>query len=227
MYIVDKIFIFFLPIILSVNIAYANENIAEKYGCKNLHEIQSGEDVLRQLYDNLNTDCFLNIPDVELEKIWGIKVIDYDDPNQIAKTMNQETFSKWLKSKPIIKGKMSDKIEAGFRWTEQGQRSYLILSSLNSSFNLLDYNDHFPYNLPYPVLRCDYNHYSAHSLLNLIPYDKVNYGIYIPQCRYLWEKKIKGKMNRLEVVVSYPLEGGILGSYHGRYKSFTFFINID
>ena len=66
---------YFLTIILcfAYTLLWADDDIAKKYGCKNLHEIQSGEDALKQLYDNLNTDCFANIPATELEKIWELK----------------------------------------------------------------------------------------------------------------------------------------------------------
>lgn len=226
----NVLLILFLFILSVTGVVYAgvDEYVdIKKYGCQNLHEVQSGEDALRQLYDNLNTDCFLNIPDIELEKIWGIKVTDFDDPNSITKNMSTGEFLKWLDNKPVVKGKMADKIYAEFEWYNKNRRYNIKLRSTTGLFNLLDYNDHFPYNLPYPNLECDYEHYSAHSIIHSMPYDKVNYGIYIPQCQYIWEKRIKGKRNRLQIDIDYPLISPVLNSYSGMFKSFNFSIDID
>lgn len=208
---------------------WAETNIEEKYGCKNLHEIQSGKDALQQLYDNLNTDCFAKIPEIELEKIWGIRVNDFGNPNGITKNMSDEELYKWFDRD--IKGKMAEKVKAEFEFDEsKNNRKYLKVYTYNSykymhNYNLIAYNDKFPKKLPRPLSECDDNRIITGTPMGKIirHYKQVNYGIYSPFCRYFW----KGKKNKLEINVDYPLADDMDNTVliNGLFRSFTFSIN--
>ena len=217
----NVLLILFLFILSVTGVVYAgvDEYVdIKKYGCQNLHEVQSGEDALRQLYDNLNTDCFLNIPDIELEKIWGIKVTDFDDPNSITKNMSTEEFLKWLDNKPVIKGKMANKIDAEFRWYEDAtHRTYLMLGErIIDNGGLLKYSNKFPNRMPPPIIECDDN-----AKIGVIAHgvyaEEEEYGVYSPKCDYFW----KGKKHFLKLNVSYPVTRFRKTGYLG----FIFFIN--
>ena len=225
-------FILIVTFFICNTFVWAETNVAEKYGCKNLHEIQSGEDALQQLYDNLNTDCFAQIPEIELEKIWGIQVDDFDNPNGITKNMSDEELDKWLDRD--VKGKMAEKIEAEFKFDEsKNNRKYLEVYTYNSykyihNYNLIAYNDKFPKKLPHPLTECNDNKIITGTLFGkwIRNFKKVNYGIYSPLCKYFW----KGERNELEINVSYPKVDRVKISTNdivanGYFKSFIFSIN--
>lgn len=223
---------YFLTIILcfAYTLLWADDDIAKKYGCKNLHEIQSGEDALQQLYDNLNTDCFSKIPEIELEKIWGIKVYDFDNPNGITKNMNNEELSRWFDRN--IQGKMAKELKANFeRDSDKNVRKSIEIYEMDFDSRrliLIDYNDRFPKILPNPLVECDENKIITGTFFGkmIVPSKQVNYGVYSPLCNYFW----KGKKNKLEINIAYPaidklkiLSNDIV--VNGYFKSFTFLIN--
>lgn len=45
--------------------------------CKNLHKVVDIDDLLKQMYDNLDSQCLFEMPTAELEKIWGIRIFDF------------------------------------------------------------------------------------------------------------------------------------------------------
>ena len=47
--------------------------------CKNLAKIKGIDDLLFQMYSNLDSYCLFEMPTEELERIWGIPVLDFTD----------------------------------------------------------------------------------------------------------------------------------------------------
>lgn len=45
--------------------------------CPNLAKVNDIDDLLFQFYSNLDNQCLFEMPTEELEKIWGIRVLDY------------------------------------------------------------------------------------------------------------------------------------------------------
>lgn len=45
--------------------------------CKNLHKVKDIDDLLFQFYSNIESQCLFEMPTQELEKIWGIRILDY------------------------------------------------------------------------------------------------------------------------------------------------------
>lgn len=224
-------FIFAIVLISPVHSLWAETNVAQKYGCKNLHEIQSGEDALKQLYDNLNTDCFAKITEIELEKVWGIKVYDIAK----IKKMNNEEFSKYSDNKPIFKGKMVDKLFAELKDKNIANLKLRIKGvsklygyEINSSphsfddMNILIYNDRFPKNLPVPIIDCEPPR-RTYQRIGDISFRLTNYGVYSAVCDYFWQSNDRNKKIVLDVV--HPdkehryAQGGI--------PAFEFYINAD
>lgn len=52
--------------------------------CKNLAKIKGIDDLLFQMYSNLDSHCLFEMPVGELERIWGIPVYDYTLPTDTA-----------------------------------------------------------------------------------------------------------------------------------------------
>ena len=52
--------------------------------CKNLAKIKGIDDLLFQMYSNLDSHCLFEMPVGELERIWGIPVYDYTPPTDTA-----------------------------------------------------------------------------------------------------------------------------------------------
>ena len=48
-----------------------------KRTCKNLGKVGDLDDLLFQMYSNLDSHCLFEMPVGELERIWGIPVYDY------------------------------------------------------------------------------------------------------------------------------------------------------
>ncbi len=44
------------------------------YGCKNLHKVTDIDDLLKQMYDNIDSHCLFEMDIDDLEKVWGIKI---------------------------------------------------------------------------------------------------------------------------------------------------------
>ncbi len=47
------------------------------YGCKNLHKVTDIDDLLKQMYDNIDSHCLFEMNTDDLERVWGVKVFDY------------------------------------------------------------------------------------------------------------------------------------------------------
>ena len=50
-----------------------------KTTCKNLGKVGDLDDLLFQMYSNLDSHCLFEMPVGELERIWGIPVVDFTD----------------------------------------------------------------------------------------------------------------------------------------------------
>ena len=55
-----------------------------KTTCKNLGKVGDLDDLLFQMYSNLDSHCLFEMPVGELERIWGIPVYDYTLPTDTA-----------------------------------------------------------------------------------------------------------------------------------------------
>ncbi|WP_143325945.1 hypothetical protein [Vandammella animalimorsus] len=49
--------------------------------CKNLAPIKDIDDLLYQMYSNLDSQCLFEMPTSELEEIWGIRIFDLTGPH--------------------------------------------------------------------------------------------------------------------------------------------------
>ena len=49
--------------------------------CRNLHKVTDIDDLIRQLYDNIDSYCLFDIAPGALEKIWGLPVFDFIGKN--------------------------------------------------------------------------------------------------------------------------------------------------
>ena len=65
-------------------LAGCSDGITQEQGmknqtCKNLAKIKGIDDLLFQMYSNLDSYCLFEMPAGELERIWGIPVLDFTD----------------------------------------------------------------------------------------------------------------------------------------------------
>lgn len=54
--------------------------------CRNLHKVSDVDDLLKQLYDNIDSYCLFDMPTEELESIWGVKVFDFSNVDNISES---------------------------------------------------------------------------------------------------------------------------------------------
>lgn len=126
--------------------------------CKNLHKVVDIDDLLKQMYDNIDSDCLFNIPTNELEKIWKIKIFDYDynkiktynDGQKIFQEINQ--FSNKQQSLYIMRTLNIDKS------TIKNKDDEFIIYSTNryGSYSIFEGSfteEKFPYHLPKPKIK--------------------------------------------------------------------------
>ncbi len=65
----------------------------KKGDCKGLHKVTDVDDLLKQFYDNIDSDCLFKIGTDDLEKIWGIRVFDLSgefDQDKVDKRFQYE-----------------------------------------------------------------------------------------------------------------------------------------
>lgn len=66
----------FICIFLSIiTICEAKETTTNS--CQNLGKVKDIDDLLFQFYSNIDSQCLFEMPTEELEKVWGIRVLDY------------------------------------------------------------------------------------------------------------------------------------------------------
>lgn len=72
--------------------------------CKNLHKVIDIDDLLKQMYDNLDSQCLFEMPTAELEKIWGIRIFDFVEfHNTAVNNLTPEQFEIYnSKFNPVI-----------------------------------------------------------------------------------------------------------------------------
>ncbi|SSY70422.1 Uncharacterised protein [Alysiella crassa] len=62
--------------------------------CKNLHKVVDIDDLLKQMYDNLDSQCLFEMPQEMLIQIWGIPVIDsMKEEVELNKQLENEIFN--------------------------------------------------------------------------------------------------------------------------------------
>lgn len=77
-------------LIISVSVAlacYAYMN-SSQVGCRNLHKVTDVDDLIKQMYDNINSHCLFDMPTAELEAIWEVKIFDFT--NLVEKVSDEE-----------------------------------------------------------------------------------------------------------------------------------------
>lgn len=87
--------VFFIAIFLSITtISEAKETTMST--CKNLQKVKDIDDLLFQFYSNLDSQCLFAMPTQKLEKIWGIRVLDYiGASSDKVNDLNIESQERW------------------------------------------------------------------------------------------------------------------------------------
>lgn len=62
------------------------ENSMTNQGCRNLHKVIDVDDLLKQMYDNIDSHCLFDMPTEELESIWGVKIFDFSNVDDISES---------------------------------------------------------------------------------------------------------------------------------------------
>ena len=69
--------------------------------CKGLHKVKDIDDLLLQMYNNLDNDCLFIIRTSALEDVWGLPVLDFSRKN-IKKSDEKKTISRSAELKKNI-----------------------------------------------------------------------------------------------------------------------------
>lgn len=129
-----KWFQYFLMIVLSVWLTACQTKVSPP--CKNLGKVHNIDDWLYQVYSNIDSQCLFEMPVSELEKIWGLPVIDWTasvsaDLEEVRFAQNRARMDK-AETFYIFKqmdggdglGKISFQIVASDKYYEKNQHSY-------------------------------------------------------------------------------------------------------
>lgn len=156
--------------------------------CQNLYQVIDIDDILKQMYDNIDSDCLFKMPANELEKIWGIKVFDLNTLTEPRVTI--EKFAQSYQALYVTRHTSSS-----------GITSLKVLSSyptysLGGSFVY----GRFPYYLPPPKI---YKHenYEVFGRVYPVPEDIYANMDYKPMRDYLWLNR-KQDINGAVLVIS-------------------------
>ncbi len=54
------------------------------YGCKNLHKVTDIDDLLKQMYDNIDSHCLFEMDTDDLERVWKIRILSTNKSHTIT-----------------------------------------------------------------------------------------------------------------------------------------------
>ena len=78
-------FFLLLLVIFSFSASAGISSLPTNAECKNLAKVNDIDDLLYQLYSNLDSHCLFDMDTAELEKIWGIRVFDLNSAPYASK----------------------------------------------------------------------------------------------------------------------------------------------
>lgn len=80
--------------------------------CKDLHKVTGIDDLLFQMYNNIDNHCLFDIPTQELEAIWGLKIIDYTTLEEVSddyiNAMSKAEYAEYSKPSIILSEQYHD-----------------------------------------------------------------------------------------------------------------------
>lgn len=169
--------------------------------CKNLHKVVDIDDLLKQMYDNIDSDCLFKMPTNELETIWGIKIFDNPSTQNFAidfiTTEYNFTFAKYT-SPEVTK----DNLYIA-KHTSQGTNAFYVFGGyargefgIGSSFE----KGKYPYHLPPPLIYPFENHEIAEIPAVISIYNNKDYK---PMHYYFWLNSNKDISKNVLLIKSY------------------------
>lgn len=114
--------------------------------CKNLHKVVDIDDLLKQMYDNLDSQCLFDMPTAQLEKIWGIRIFGEGEYPDIDFEKKPVLFLQKISNNQIRNQYGQPEIKFEIHTTKAHQKKYSHYSSFSGSVDL----GQFPKYLPQP-----------------------------------------------------------------------------
>lgn len=74
---VRLMFCVLLSIVLMVSCTTTTRAAKESSACKNLSKVINIDNLLYQMFSNIDSTCLFDMPVEELEEVWGVKILDY------------------------------------------------------------------------------------------------------------------------------------------------------
>ncbi len=142
------------------------------YGCKNLHKVTDIDDLLKQMYDNIDSHCLFEMDTDDLEKVWGIRVFNHT-PYSKSESIKAVKFHR--NKKGISLGKYPSYFTLNI--TEKSKKSLVAGSQRTGSY---------PKYLPNPIVIAPKRKYSQ-----LIRDKKIKERKYQMYGQYFWLNSTK------------------------------------
>lgn len=180
--------------LLLTGFVQASENYGEEKSCKNLGKVTDIDNLLFQMYSNIDSQCLFRMSTKELEGIWDIPLIDYTESTyERNKALDEKRLEIFEKEDTIfiVKEKIRDILVFSISVTAKYRAKFT--KEYNNSW-ALD-TGKFPKLLPVP------------NIINLTPYDGLDHAhmhgaspiepkntVYQENSRYYWlNKKSSGQ----------------------------------
>lgn len=96
-----SLIIFFICILL-LSITFSEAKEKQINSCQNLGKVNDIDELLFQFYSNVDNQCLFEISTEELEKIWGIKVLNYISSSDVEKNILNTKFSDLIDNEDSI-----------------------------------------------------------------------------------------------------------------------------
>ena len=192
--------IFLLAVILFLSF-YGNSMAAGKM-CKNLKKVNNLDELLYQIYVNLDRDCLFTMPPTKLEKAWGIKILS-EEHLQPGQTMSKLRNNVDFKGKPYRTEADAFYIRASRRKNRTIMFHIYITEAYDKAHATLFPEGNFPRLIPEPTktliefgcdptprLRSKDGKYRPPPE----PPSPKNPGVYCGNCSYEWFNSNKTRM---------------------------------
>lgn len=170
--------------------------------CKGLHKVTDVDDLVQQMYANIDSTCLFDMPSSELEKVWGIKVFDRVSVNEDSRSVFNDQYINYINNENNIfieKDEDKDGVYFVLKSSLLYQKKYNMWNMGSMS------NGTLPKYLPLP----DYKNFepsiSVHAMLSPSQEERANNRqdrYFMPWTRAVWINSTHSKSKPVLIIQS-------------------------
>ncbi|MFW2178208.1 MULTISPECIES: hypothetical protein [unclassified Moraxella] len=180
-----------------------------KSQCSGLHKVTDVDDLVQQMYANIDSTCLFDMPASELEKVWGLKVFDWQLFKKRTTEIDKKKFDEFLQARNKH-NKEGKGIYVEIDDKDEKRRLRIVTTESYSRENNNGWGGslgqgNFPQKLPQPKVIslasmgiASPTASTEHPEYNIIHY----FGKYAPRANYLWMNSGKDKQKPVFIITT-------------------------